>query len=233
MFERYKDPKESMGIGRKKDSILVKSVKIFIQQGSIIIDKSYEIDGFLKDFEKIKDLNFRPYVMPSSIVLISEHEVEDSDIKMMKQLQNNMGKSGRLRREEMGSPTTVFDEDKVFMKTVDFEIHLTEYMGKTAFFQDKFYQLPTGEEIRKFMPQLLVSEEIRLSRDQDRRESDQRRLQRMQTMVTTQASNTAKLFERIGLNQEFERAQYEAKKQRYFLEQAERENDPKKSRILW
>jgi hypothetical protein len=223
MFERYKDPKESMGIGRKKDSILVKSIKLLIQQGTILIDKPYEVDGFLKDFEGIKDLDFRPYILPSSIILISEHEVEDTTRKMMKHLANNLG-----------TPMTVFDEDKVFMKNEEFEIHLREYMGKTAFFQDKFYQLPSEEEIKKFMPQLLAFEEMRLARAHDKRESDQRRLQMMQTMAVAQASNTRKLFEYVGLNQqEIERVKYEEKKEMYLLEQAEREKDPRNSRIIW
>jgi len=178
MFERHKDPLDSMEIGRKKDSIIVKEISFTIQKGNFTIQKGnitiqnpIEICLFLKDFEKL-NLPKDPYMLIHSIVLITEHEVEDKSFEMIAAMSSLIG-----------STKTVIPDGKIHMKTEKVEIYLSTYEGRTAFCNGEFFQLPYKDQLKPDYRHLLEDEEYRLRKE---KESDNR-LGEMRKMMLAEA----------------------------------------------
>ena len=151
MFERGKDPKNSMGVGLGKDALEIYGVSFFSHNQKIHL-KDDDADIFLTMLEKLT-LPTDPIFCPNDIMFDTVREMSDDEFDLYK---------SRIRGFHNFNPP-VYDIDKMIKDSV----RILDHTGKGVKFKGKLYRVPSREEIAERMPSIIVDEEKRIIAEEE------------------------------------------------------------------
>jgi len=135
-FERGKDPKEVMEVGRKKDAITIYSVKCYSNGQETIIKDPDIIRIFLDQLSKIS-FPYNPVFGPQRIVMESSEKYTDvAYSNLVRSLNQSIG-------QLPASDVDLVERERPI------DISLFDYEGKTVVFQEKMYQMPTLNDLKE------------------------------------------------------------------------------------
>jgi hypothetical protein len=134
-FERGKDPKETMEIGRQKNAIPVFGIKYYSNNQEVSITDPEIIHIFLEQFTNCQ-LPYNPIFGPQRILIISTEKYLDSEYSSL------VSKLSALS----GAPNQ--NTDPIEMeRSVD--LNIFSYEGKTVIFKGKMYEMPSINNLEK------------------------------------------------------------------------------------
>lgn len=175
-FTRHIDPKDSMQIGRKQDSIEIIGVQFSIDGSPVRLKHPELIFDFLKKLERIEfpDNLYRPH----NIILFTKVEIEDH----MDALIRSMSKAGVIPQI---NPQAILNKINTppRMKTEIREIRLRSFYGKTIIFSGNFILIPIEKDIQEKAPWLIEDERLEAERIINEKINTEKRIKQMAEMM--------------------------------------------------
>ena len=129
-FERGKDPKETMEIGRQKDAIPVLGVKYYTNGQGVSITDPEIIRIFLEQFSTYQ-LPYNPIFGPQRILIISTEKYLDDSPSLYARMASLSGLSVPTHN------TDPIEREK------QIDINILDFEGKTAIFEGRMYEMPS------------------------------------------------------------------------------------------